>query len=205
MMIAIIAMCVTSAANAQLTNIQRSSGHWDVLDSNGRLVTSGRVERVSGTFYNVQRSSGHWDVLDRSGRLVTSGRAERASETLYNVQRSSGHWDVINSSGRLVTSGRMNPTVSSSTPSSNFGVPTIAWLQGLWGDNIGPLFVVNDIGMLIWQYYPGYAADFIGVDGDRMYFRWRNTQTIATVTRISSNQVRYHHPHTGVTHIVTRR
>ena len=131
-----------------------------------------------------------WNLQTVFATTITGGRLEKmwdANDLVPNV------YTVCNSSG----------TQQSTT------MP--AWAIGHWGGRSDyPLFSI-DVGpeggyILVWRGGGGPAfADFISVNGEVVWFKFRPDQSMVRVTRLSSNQVEYHNTTSGSTYVVPKQ
>ena len=104
-----------------------------------------------------------------------------------------------------------NSTSSSSSSSSgtsqSSSIPS--WLTGTWyNDNVGNLFAVTGsqiqwLGESSDDY--GILADFIKVDGETVFFQWRQDGTVCKITQLAQGRALYDNPNSGNAYVVKRR
>ena len=93
-----------------------------------------------------------------------------------------------------------SPSSSSSYGKSQSGsVPN--WIVGKWGNFLMYLCTINTSGI---TWHDGKIADFVRIEGDIAWFKWREDQTLVRITKISNNELHYHNPTTGSAYALRR-
>jgi len=98
-------------------------------------------------------------------------------------------------------------SMSSSSSYSNSKSSSIpAWLIGTWyNDDFGNLFTVTG-SQIQWLGQPyGALADFIKVDGEIVFFQWRNGNGVFRITQLGQGRALYDNPNTGSAYVVKKR
>jgi hypothetical protein len=72
---------------------------------------------------------------------------------------------------------------------------------GKWRDNDGYLYTINTSGL---KWHEGNIANFVRIEGDSLWFKYRHNQALVKITKKSNNDLHYNNPTTGYAYALRR-